>query len=76
MFPRMREFAPKNFGGGGGLNFFTHKTFVGKYYTDQRHLHTVFKTKRSRWVYEESRLESIRKNPTVLQAFKYEVALL
>ena len=52
----------KNFGeGGGGLNFFAHKSFVGKYFSDQRHLHCVFEAKGSRWVYEESRLESIRK---------------
>lgn len=52
----------KKFGeGGGGLKYFAHKSFVGKYFPDQRHLHCVSEAKESRWVYEESRLESIRK---------------
>lgn len=65
-FPRIRGFAPKNWwGGGGGQNIFAHKSFIGNYISDKIHLHTKFEAKDSRWVYEESRLESIRKNLTV-----------
>jgi hypothetical protein len=57
----MREFPEKNLVGGGGRNIFAHKSFIGKYFSDKRHLHTHFKAYDSRWVYEGSTLESIRK---------------
>ena len=43
----------KYFGeGGGGLNFLAHKSFVGKLFSDGRHLCTLLKDTGSRWVYE------------------------